>query len=121
MSDKRTKRRRLNIDGVRDVRTNPFAMVTKCVIDDETFIKRGSDKLVYTVICSFADNESKDAFPSVKTIAKRACCSEHTVRRSVKRLQELELIRVETRYSDVGRQTSNKYVLVDPPARFKGG
>jgi response regulator of citrate/malate metabolism len=106
---------------IQDNRRRPFAMVTKAVLDDETFITKGSDKLVYAVLCSYADNIKGDAYPSINTIAKRACCSEHTVRRSLKKLQELGLILVEPRYTGIGKQTSNRYVLLETPDYFRLG
>lgn len=105
---------------VDDLRSKPFVMVTKSVIDDTVHIRKGSTKLVYAIICSHADNRTNDAFPSVQTIAEKACCSEHTVRRAIKELRELGLLIVENRYSEDGRQTSNRYILVDPPADFVG-
>lgn len=108
-------------DSIEDKRRRPFVMVTKAVLDDESHIKKGVDKLVYAILCSYADNRTLDAFPSINSLAKRACCSEHTVRRSLKTLQELGLIKVEPRYTGIGKQTSNRYVLLETPPYFSVG
>lgn len=108
-------------DTIRDNRRRPFAMVTKAVLDDETHINNGTDKLVYAILCSYADNVTADAYPSIGAIAKRACCSERTVRRSIRSLQELNLVRVEPRFSGVGKQSSNRYVLLETPDQFRQG
>ena len=106
-------------DIIHDNRRRPFAMVTKAVLDDETHIEKGVDKLIYAILCSYADNVTADAYPSIASIARRACCSDRTVRRSLQRLQALGLIRVEPRFNGIGKQTSNRYVLLETPDRFK--
>jgi response regulator of citrate/malate metabolism len=110
-----------NKRGILDYRDHRFIQVTKSVIDDTVHFDRAVDKLVYVIICSYANNKTKQSFPSVKTIAEKALCSENTVRKAVKKLCELKLIRVEMRYRDVGSQTSNTYILLEPPDGFISG
>lgn len=93
-------------------------MVTKSVIADETHFTKPVDKLVYAVLCYFADNRTRDAYPSISTIAKKACCSENTVRASLKTLKELGLIDVKERADSNGKQMSNVYILLNPPDDF---
>jgi hypothetical protein len=104
--------------GVLDWRTNNFVMVTKSVIADEQHFAKPVDKLVYAVLCYYADNHSRDSYPAIKTIAKKSCCSENTVRTALKRLKEIGLIDVKGRANSEGRQMSNVYILLNPSDEF---
>lgn len=102
-----------------DFRTRKFAQVTKAVLDDETVLDKPIQKLVYTMLCMYADNTKKDSHPSIKTIADKCYCSENTVRAALKKLNEVGLIEIKERRREDGSQTSNQYVLLDPPKTFK--
>lgn len=106
--------------GVLDYREHKFVQVTKSVIDDVGNFDKPVDKLVYVILCSYANNETKKSYPSVKSIADKAACSENTVRTAIKRLIELQLIKVEPNYNGIGKQTSNIYTLLEPPESFRG-
>ncbi|MBA9027588.1 helix-turn-helix domain-containing protein [Peribacillus huizhouensis] len=101
-----------------DFRKRKFAQVTKSVLNDEVVLDKPIQKLVYTMLCMYADNTTKDSYPSIKTLAKKCYCSENTVRGALKKLQEVGVIDAETRYRSDGSQTSNIYQLVDPPSTF---
>lgn len=63
---------------------------------------------------------ASSVFPSVGTIAKWTKCSESTVKRTMRRLEELGFLRVTQRF-DGSRQTSNEYTLVSGVSDCTGG
>ena len=70
--------------------------------------------VVFSYLCSCADNNSFDCFPSVKKIAKACNMGQSTVRVVIHTLQEKGLIKIKSRYkpvpdTDKRRQTSNLY------------
>jgi hypothetical protein len=101
-----------------DFRTRKFAQVTKAVLEDETVLDKPIQKLVYTMLCMYADNTKKDSYPAIKTIAAKCYCSENTVRAALKRLNEVGLIEIKEQRRNDGSQTSNLYILLDPPGTF---
>lgn len=107
-------KQRINFDDMR------FVRVTRDVMMDEVYIEKPIHKLVYSVLCMYADNNSTKSHPSVGTIAKKCACSENTVRSSLKRLEELELIGIERRSNSSGN-LSNEYTLFVPPKWFIEG
>lgn len=82
-------------------------------------ITKASEIAVFCAIASFADNSTRDAFPSVKAIAERARVGDRTARSAIKVLKDSGYIEVvpkhvpdncgEGRY----RQTSNVYFILD--------
>ena len=100
-----------------DFHDHRFIRVTKAVMDDEAYLDKPIQKLVYAVLCFHADNKTLKSHPSVKTIANKCLCSENTARAALKRLAELELIEVNVRYDSRG-QTSNEYTVLEPPEWF---
>src|SRR5699024_501495 len=102
---------------VLDFDDNRFARVTRSVIEDEKYLKRPVDKLVYTVLCMYANNKTLSAHPSIKTLVDKCLCSENSVRTSLKRLEELELVSIKRRKK--GKENfSNEYTLWVPPSWF---
>lgn len=75
-----------------------------------------SDKAlrVYAAIASFADNESRKAYPKLSTIAELAGCSPRTVTRVIAELVEAGAINSKAQVFNSG-QTSNLYVLPMEP------
>ncbi len=74
------------------------------------------DKIVFIAIKSFADIKTKKAFPSLATISRISGTSISQVRRSIAKMQELGIIKVESRndLTNNGR-ISNLYTLYDSP------
>ena len=101
-----------------DFRKRKFVQVTKSVLSDESELDKPIQKLVYTMLCMYADNTTKDSWPSVKTLARKCFCSENTVRAALKKLQEVGVIEAKSRFREDGSQNSNMYYLVDPPGTF---
>lgn len=109
-----SSKERINFDDMR------FVRVTRVVMLDEVFLDKPVHKLAYAVLCMYADNTTTKSHPSVNTIAKKCGCSENTVRSSLKRLEELELVGVERRKN--GKENlSNVYTLYVPPKWFIDG
>ncbi|SER88682.1 helix-turn-helix domain-containing protein [Psychrobacillus sp. OK032] len=109
-----TQDTKLNVLDFQDQR---FTRVTKSVINDEVHLDKASQKLVYAILCMYADNTSMKSHPSVQTLAKKACCSENTVRAALKRLEELELVKITRRRRGISH-LSNEYTLLVPPDSF---
>ncbi len=107
-------KKRINFDDMR------FVRMTRAVMDDEVYIEKPVEKLVYATLCMYADNTTTKSHPSVKTIAGKCRCSENSVRAALKRLQELELIGVTVRKKGT-RNLSNEYELYEPPKWFVEG
>ena len=64
---------------------------------------------IYAALASFADFNSGEAYPSVRTIAHRAGCSPRTVH---SRLRLLDSIGWVHKYSGKETGTSNRYLVV---------
>ena len=74
---------------------------------------RPTSKLVLMSLSDVA-NDLGECFPSVRYIATRCCISPRHTRREIKKLVELELLKIETRYRNDGSKTSNLYLLSLP-------
>ena len=57
-----------------------------------------TSKLILILLANYAD-EHNSCFPSRERISKLSNCDERTVRRSLKQLQDLGLIRIESRHT----------------------
>lgn len=90
--------------------TIPFTQVQNKVIDSNEF-RNPIDKLVYISLLRFAFNRG-ESFPSIKKLADMNISSENTIRKSLKRLEKMELITIEKRNSDSG-SLSNLYKIHD--------
>lgn len=101
-----------------DFKKRPFIMVSRDVIMSDA-ITKPVELAIYSVLCMYADNNTKSSFPHVSTIARMARCSESVARRTIKKLQDKGLIKVEPRYSKHdGKQLANKYTLLDIPGQI---
>lgn len=96
-----------------DWRERKFFRMTRDIVDKDKKLSRSVDIAVYAVLCMYADNETKDAYPSVSTIAEKARCSERVARRSLQALKDAGYIDIRNRSDYRGFQTSNQYVLLD--------
>jgi helix-turn-helix protein len=56
---------------------------------DRSRVRRSSDLLVLLAIADYAHNDGRNAWPSTKTLAQRARCSERNVRRILERLERM--------------------------------
>jgi hypothetical protein len=62
---------------------------------DRSRVRRSSDLLVLLAIADYAHNDGRNAWPSVKTLAQRARCSERNIRRILQRLEQMGEITLE--------------------------
>ena len=92
---------------IRDFRNGNWYWANKQVLEDRQLKK--ADKLVYSAIASFA-NEQQSAFPSISSIEKRATCGRPTVIQSIKALEKYKYIAVERLPGKVNRYTLLKLV-----------
>jgi len=96
-----------------DFRKRKFFMMTRDVVDKDTQLTKPVDIAIYAVLCMYADNNSKDSYPKVETIAEKARCSERVARRSLQSLKDAGYVDIIERRDARGYQTSNQYVLLD--------
>jgi hypothetical protein len=96
-----------------------FVLVDYGVLHDTKHFDKVYEKLVYVMLCKYADYYSKTSYPSIPTLARHCMCSENTVRSAIKKLVELKLISVQSRKRQDGSgQTSNLYTLLEIPDTF---
>ncbi len=80
----------------------------------ETRISSNAYK-VYLVLCRYANNRSRECFVSKNTISQAAEISLSSVVRATKELVFHGLLKIVSRFTGSGRQTSNLYTLLDCP------
>lgn len=74
------------------------------------------DKMVFIAIKSFANNETNQAYPSLATISRISSVSIAQVRRSLKKMQEMNILKIEKRIDKYNNgRLSNIYTLYDSP------
>lgn len=98
-----------------DFRKRRFTQVTRQVINDTSKLTKPVEIAVYTVLCMYADNDTKLSYPSVETIAKKARCSTRVAHRSLTALRDVGYIDIINRTDHNGFKTSNQYALLDVP------
>ena len=87
----------------------PFVMVeSRVLVSEELSIY---EKMVYCVLCSFADNKTGICYPSYETIAARAGCSRRKAIACIETLAEKGLLRKEERATRNGGNRTNIYYL----------
>jgi len=67
-------------------------------------------KLVLMMLANYSDDEHS-TWPSYAHLATLCQCTERTVMRSIKSLEADGLLKVQPRYTDGGKQTSNRFIL----------
>ena len=68
-------------------------------------------KLVLLMLANYCD-EGHSTYPSYKHLAKLCECNERSVMRAVTALAQAGLIEIRARYTEDGKQTSNRFVLL---------
>ncbi|WP_353958401.1 helix-turn-helix domain-containing protein [Bacillus sp. DX4.1] len=108
-----------NRDRVVNLNSRKYVNIDYGVLHDTKVFRKVYEKIVYVILCKYADYETKTSYPSVSRIAKECMCSENTVRTAIRKLEELRLVKVEKRVRDDGKgQTSNLYTLLPIPEEF---
>ena len=101
---------------LRDQRTEKRFFTDNLFVDVYGPIVKMQGHAVYNVLLRHSTPKGTGAFPSHATIAQKGGCSVSTVKRVMKQFEELGLVGVIRRYrDDGGGQTSNAYVILDPP------
>ena len=77
-------------------------------------------KFIFTVLCTFADRETRGCWPSNETVAEAAGVSVRTLMRAYKELEARGVISRETRFKN-GQQTSSYTLIVGHNAPCYGG
>lgn len=103
-----------------DFHDHRFTRVTKNVLNDTTHLNKPAQKLVYALLCMYADNDTMKSHPSIPVLAKKACCSENTVRTALDKLESEGLLEIKHRKNG-NRNFSNEYTLLVPPDKFAEG
>lgn len=70
---------------------------------------------VYLILCQYANNSTRECFVSKRTIAEKAALSLSGVVRATRELVQEGLIAIVSRFRENGRQTSNRYTVLDCP------
>lgn len=96
-------------ESIRNGKMAPFTMVDKAVLMDESLSVY--DKMVYCILCAYADKDSRSCFPSYQTIARKAGCSRRKAISVVAHLEELSLIEKREQRNSIGDNTSNLYTV----------
>jgi len=87
-----------------------FLWIRYDVFDNENL--SGSDMMVYAVLMRHMNNETKKCFPAISTLASQARLHKDTVIKSLKKLEEEQLIYIT---KDDGKV--NHYLLLEPTSR----
>ncbi len=82
-------------------------------IFDERLELSSLDKLVYICLLRYADNNSKECFPAMQTIAEDCCISRKRVNQAVKVLEQKKLLIKKQRFDKSGSKKSNLYIIYD--------
>ncbi len=91
-----------------------YTKVYNAFLDSEKLTQY--DKMVFIAIKSFADNITKQAFPSLATISRISGTSLSQVRRSIAKMKNMGILTVTPRHDDYNNgNMSNLYTLHDAP------
>ncbi|EAD0633350.1 hypothetical protein NU07_00390 [Listeria monocytogenes] len=90
--------------------TNNFTRIANDVIEDERLSLH--DLTLYVALSKFANNKTKQCYPSKSSLLKIARISDYSFRKSLKHLIEYKYVKVEQRKSADGKQLSNLYTLL---------
>lgn len=69
---------------------------------------------VYCALAKYADNDTRESWPSHKTMADLIGTSSRSVKTYIGKLASVGLVEIEARHDDEGRRTSNLYILTSP-------
>lgn len=81
----------------------------------ELFGLKKSTAKVYSFLHMVRNNNTKDSYYKRSSIANLCGMSESTVIRAIRELCQKGLLRVKKCFKENGRQTTNRYILVDEP------
>lgn len=90
---------------VRDLRNGDWFWANKLVLDHPYFTS--ATKLVYTALAYFSNNNTQEAHPGIRRIAKMMGLSKTTIIRALKKLEEYQFIKIEKTEGQI-----NHYILL---------
>ena len=86
-----------------------FLWIRYAIFDNKTL--NGSDIMVYAALMRHMNNDTKECFPSIKTLMVKSRLTQNTVYKSLDILESEKLIlRVKT------KGKVNHYVILEPPS-----
>lgn len=95
-----------------------FTQIYNAFLDNEKLTQH--DKMVFIAIKSFTNNKTKQAYPSLATISRVSGVSLSQVRRSIAKMEEMQILKVESRSDDYNHgRISNLYTLYDSPEMWE--
>lgn len=95
-----------------------FTQIYNAFLDSEKLTQH--DKMVFIAIKSFTNNKTKQAYPSLATISRVSGVSLSQVRRSIAKMEEMQILKVESRSDDYNHgRISNLYTLYDSPEMWE--
>jgi hypothetical protein len=100
---------------IRDKRTERRYFVDNVILDEFGAVLDPYGIAVYCALCRYADLQNQECYPSVGKIARVIGAGTTKVREKLRQLEALGLIATQEQYKEGGRQTSNNYILLDPP------
>jgi hypothetical protein len=71
--------------------------------------------LVYLDLCSYADGETHECYPSYDTLAHDCDLSVSSVKRTIPQLIQRGVLQIKNRRKENGKKTSNVYKIFPPP------
>lgn len=71
-------------------------------------------KLIRLFLARCADNNNRQSFPSINTIADKCSISRPTVKRALAELEDTGWLKKTNRYTENGNYNSNIYTLISP-------
>jgi hypothetical protein len=104
---------------IRQRRTAERFFVDNAIIDEFGDQLSPYGLAVYVALCRHADIDSQECYPSHSTLAKETGMGEASVKKAVRKLEDLGLVRVSERWRENGGQTSNLYTLLAPPSHHR--
>ena len=72
----------------------------------------GSDVMVYGALMRYMNNDTKECFPSIKTLKSKSRLTQNTIYKSLEMLEKEKLIHVRRKKGRV-----NHYTILEPPAK----
>jgi len=88
----------------------PFIMVYRDFMESQ--LLDSNEKLLFIALKNFANTDGK-CFPSIAKLSKATGISKRVIQRTIKKLEEKGVIKIEIRNREDGGQTSNVYTLYD--------
>lgn len=70
-----------------------------------------TEKLILVALADYASDDTRQCWPSIKTIARRACCDRRTAQRRLRTLEARGLIETAAGGHQYGRNSSSSYRL----------